>query len=166
MTPLAKFLTEAGGRGPVVGLLPADRLIDVPPGIRHRRVDGAEATTLGGLYTAFAEAWDFPEYFGRNKSAFDDCMRDLDGADDPDTAPRGFLTHIRNAQRLLTDAEADFDWFAESLPFYRDHYRDHFGQSVSGRAAVFAVVLSAPRRSHEAVRARGRAAGVPVTEID
>ncbi|ORV52486.1 hypothetical protein AWC05_23665 [Mycobacterium florentinum] len=48
------------------------------PGVEVRIVEGSHIKTLDAVYDAFAEAWDFPEWFGRNADAFDDFMRDLD----------------------------------------------------------------------------------------
>ncbi|MGV9794901.1 barstar family protein [Gordonia sp. NPDC003422] len=156
---LRDFLADAGGHGPVVGMLRDDALTRTPSGLRVRNVDATAATTLDDLFTAFAAAWHFPDHFGHSKSAFDDCMRDLDGSAEPGSAPAGFLTLITDAHMLLTDDPDGFDWFAESMPFYRDHYRDHDSQSV------FAVLLCTPRRYRDTVRTRWRAAGVRVAEV-
>ncbi|MBD0021835.1 hypothetical protein GII33_20210 [Gordonia pseudamarae] len=135
------------------------------PGRRFavRTVDAAEMTTLSGLFTAFARAWEFGRSFGHNKDAFDDCMRDLDG---PALAtgmvpPAGYLTHISRAHNLLTADLTQLDWFASSLSFYRDHYAHQAHPS-----ATFAVVLSTSDRRRGLVRERWHATGTTLVEID
>ena len=49
-----------------------------PPGVELRTIDGTHTKTLDTLCEAFAEAWHFPPWFGRNGHAFDVFLRDLD----------------------------------------------------------------------------------------
>ena len=123
-----------------------------------RMRSGRWATTTGTLFTTFARAWDFPDHFGRNRDAFDDCMRDLDAPDAAGRTPTTIVTHLTKADRLLDEDNAGFTWFADSIGFYRDHYRD------AGR--TFALILSTSGSRASAVRARWDAAGVPVAELD
>jgi Barstar (barnase inhibitor) len=64
--------------------------------------------------------------FGRNASAFDDFLRDLDNMVNTATgrppAP-AYLTVINNAHLVLADQPEAFSWFAGCMPFYRDYYR-------------------------------------------
>lgn len=163
---MPQFLAAAGRRGPVVGVQTARRLSGVPVGFEVRTIDGAHTTTIDSLYRSFAQAWDFPDYFGHNMAAFDDCMRDLDHSNMPGPAPSGYLTHITDAQRILSADDAVFDWFAGSMPFYRDHYRDDYRSRIAGHPTVFAVVLSVPQARVETVRLRWRAAGVSLATIE
>jgi hypothetical protein len=74
-----ELLSQAGDRGPCVTLQPetASPLVS-PVGFEVRTIDGAHTKNRDVLYDAFAEAWHFPPWFGRNMDAFDDVMRDLD----------------------------------------------------------------------------------------
>jgi RNAse (barnase) inhibitor barstar len=49
-----------------------------PAGFEVRTIDGVHNKNLDALFDASAEAWHFPPWFGRNRDAFDDVMRDLD----------------------------------------------------------------------------------------
>ena len=49
-----------------------------PAGVELRTIDGTHTKTLDTLCDAFAEAWHFPPWFGRNGHAFDDFLRGLD----------------------------------------------------------------------------------------
>ncbi|MDS1116090.1 barstar family protein [Gordonia westfalica] len=154
---LARFLDGAGNEGPAVGLTLSPDLPDLGPDTRLRTISGTAATTTGTLYTTFARVWDFPDHFGRNRDAFDDCMRDLDTPDADGRTPTAIVTHITHAHRLLDEDDATFTWFADSIGFYRDHYRD------AGR--TFALILSTSRSRASAVLARWTAAGVPVADL-
>lgn len=156
-TELRRFLDAAAADGPAVAVTTAPALPALAAAVRIRTVSGTTATTLGGLFTSFARVWDFPDHFGRNKDAFDDCMRDLDTPDADGRVPDTIVVHITQAHRLLEEDRSGFEWFADSVCFYRDHYR--------GVGRGFAVVLStsAPRLTE--VRSRWQQAGVPVADL-
>lgn len=154
----AAFLRHSARAGAPVGVA-ADPLSMYPADVAVRRIDAADAVTLDGLFQAFAAAWDFPEYFGANKDAFDDCMRDLPPRLRTATgAPaRGYVTVIEHAPELLLHAtDDDLAWLATSLVFYRDHYRDD-----ADPARGFAVVLRCDAAAVDDTYARWAAAGVP-----
>ena len=71
---LDEFLAQAGDHGPCVGIHPATSSPVVPPaGVELRSIDGAHTKTVNALFDAFAEAWHFPPWFGRNTRV--SCMR-------------------------------------------------------------------------------------------
>lgn len=141
---LNEFLSQAGRRGPCVGVhAEISSPLMVPAGIEIRTIDGARTKTLDALFDAFAEAWHFPAYFVHNRDAFDDWMRDFDNLTNPalDKPPAvGYLTDITDAYLILAEQPDLFPWFADTMPFYRDYYRDEadppatFGLLLSGRA--------------------------------
>src|SRR5215470_46478 len=47
------------------------------PGSRVLLLDGTRMSELDGLFREFVRAFEFPEYFGWNWSAFNECVRDL-----------------------------------------------------------------------------------------
>ncbi|GEE01375.1 hypothetical protein nbrc107696_18210 [Gordonia spumicola] len=122
-----------------------------------RRMDAADMRTVDDLLDAFAQAWDFPDHFGFNRDALDDCMRDLpDGLRTPEgTAASGYLTVIDDAARLLADDTAALEWFAESVEFWHDHHRAH------GRGFAVLLVTDHP----EIVVERWSAVGVSLTDV-
>jgi hypothetical protein len=164
MMNLAEFLLQAGGHGPCVGVHAETlRPLTVPASIEIRIIDGAHTKTLDTLFDAFGDAWHFPPHFVHNRDAFDDWMRDFDNLtnlalDKPPAA--GYLTNITDAQLILADQPDLFSWFAETMPFYRDYYRDE-----ADPPAAFGLLLSAPAGELNAVRERWLAVGIQVSTI-
>ena len=161
---LDEFLAQAGYHGPCVGIHPATSSPVVPPaGVELRSIDGAHTKTVNALFDAFAEAWHFPPWFGRNASAFDDFMRDLDNMVNTATgrppAPR-YLTVINNAHLVLIEQPEAFSWFAGCVPFYRDYYRDE-----ASPPAAFGLLLSAPPDRLDEVRERWLSADISVATV-
>ncbi|WP_292981730.1 barstar family protein [Mycobacterium sp.] len=135
----------------------------LPVGFELRTIDGAQIRTLDALYDAFAEAWHFPPWFGRNSHAFDDFMRDLDNmintASGKPPAP-GYFTRITDAHLILIDQPDAFSWFAKCMPFYRDYYRDE-----ASPPAAFGLLLSAPLDRLEEIHERWLSVDVPVAAV-
>jgi Barstar (barnase inhibitor) len=63
-----------------------------------RRVRGRRTATQAGLFTEFALGWEFPDYFGHNWPALEDCLTDLAWVPAP-----GYLCVIDHAEALLED---------------------------------------------------------------
>ncbi|MEE4022136.1 barstar family protein [Gordonia sp. PKS22-38] len=160
--PADRFLTDAGRDGPVVGVVVGDRTPDDAAGVVVRRVDGREMPTIATMLDEFARAWQFPEHFGHNRDAFDDCMRDLDGMlPDDEPRPTTFVTVVDHAESLLRREPDQLRWLANSLSFYREHYRD-----VATPSAGFAVLLLTPQPLATWVENRWQEAGSDIAEIE
>ncbi|GAC47793.1 barstar family protein [Gordonia aichiensis] len=160
--PLARFLHGAGRHEPAVGLWVGTRPPTPPSTYEFREVTGRTMTTRAGLYDTYARAWDFPNYFGRNADAFDECMRELDdpAVDEDSPTPAGYLTDIVDADRLLIADTDLFEWFARSQIRYRDHYRD-----VAEPHGTFATLLETSHGRRRQLLTRWRRAGVAVVAV-
>jgi Barstar (barnase inhibitor) len=161
---LDEFLSQAGAHGPCVAIQTETASpVVAPAGVELRTIGGARRRSLDGLYDAFAEAWHFPPWFGRNADALNDFMRDLDNmieaAMGKPPAP-GYLTHVTDAHLILADQPDAFSWFTKTMPFYRDYYRDE-----ASPPAVFGLLLSAPPDQLQDVRERWLTADVPVATV-
>ncbi|WP_186245122.1 barstar family protein [Mycobacterium simulans] len=134
-----------------------------PAGVEVRTIDGAHTKTLDALFDAFAEAWHFPPWFGRNRDAFNDFMRDFDNLLNTSTgkppAP-GYLTHVTDAHLLLVEQPDLFPWFANTMPFYRDYYRDE-----ASPPAAFGLLLSAPADQLHEVCERWLTVGIQIATV-
>lgn len=61
-------------------------------------IDGTKATTIPGFLNETANAFKFPEYFGNNLDALDECLNDLSWIDYPN-----YILFIRNYNVFLRD---------------------------------------------------------------
>ncbi|MEV6660071.1 barstar family protein [Nocardia fluminea] len=127
MTPrmtLSQFLARPNSEAPaataaaVFGALAVDAnqfsgvRYDAPADYRVRELRAAKMRTMAELFDEFAAAFQFPYYFGANKDAFDECLRDLD--DFVGDAP-GYVAVIRTADDLLGEQPAERAWFAAAM---------------------------------------------------
>ncbi|WP_246011100.1 barstar family protein [Nocardia mexicana] len=77
-----------------------------------RELRGSKMRTTAGVFDEFAAAFQFPYYFGENKDAFDECLRDL--SDFVGEAP-GYVAVIRDSDQLLADQPNQLEWFTEAM---------------------------------------------------
>ncbi|WP_040788717.1 barstar family protein [Nocardia paucivorans] len=146
--------TGAGGSSSrsgesVVGAVMADAAefsavrYQVPSGYRVRELRGDRMRDVTGLFDEFAAALQFPYYFGGNKDAFDDCLRDLDDFLGP---ALGYVVAIRDADQVLAEAPDERRWFTAALQDCAEFW--------AGRDIAFRVVLQGRPRWLPAVAVR------------
>lgn len=86
--------------GPYIHVSTRLRTVDfrhtLPQGHFGVEVSGHDIPTLDLLFRVFADKFHFPEYFGHNWGAFDDCLRDLEWLN-----ATGFTLVITCAEELL-----------------------------------------------------------------
>ncbi|APE33362.1 hypothetical protein BOX37_04580 [Nocardia mangyaensis] len=117
---LARPTAEApvAGRPPVLGALPVDAAqfsgvrYDAPADYQVRELRGPKMRTVAELFDEFAAAFQFPYYFGANKDAFDEALRDLD--DVVGDAP-GYVAVVRAAAELLAEQPTERAWFEAAV---------------------------------------------------
>jgi hypothetical protein len=73
-------------------------------------LDGSKMRTISGVFEEFARGLNFPDYFGHNSGAFDECLTDLSWID-----TNGFCVVILTADQLLADQSGEVSWLLESL---------------------------------------------------
>jgi RNAse (barnase) inhibitor barstar len=71
--------------------------------IRVALLQGGEPATAAGFFRAVAASLEFPDYFGGNWDALDECLSDLAWIPEP-----AVLVVIRDADRLLANAPEDW----------------------------------------------------------
>lgn len=122
MTTLREFYSGAGVAVGILAGSPYDASAvgyTRPPGFVVRAVRGQQMPTVSTTLNEFAAALQFPYYFGGNKDAFDECMRELDETLGEAT---GYLILIRDADALLRGQPAELAWFADAMTFYAEHW--------------------------------------------
>ncbi|QLY31994.1 barstar family protein [Nocardia huaxiensis] len=118
LSPLANSRAAVDKPAPVLGMLPIGAAEfssvrgRIPSAYISRELRARKMRTVEGVYDEFAAAFQFPYYFGENKDAFDECLRDLDEFVGP---AKGYVAVIRNAALLLADQPAERPWFAEAM---------------------------------------------------
>ncbi|WP_433564726.1 barstar family protein [Nocardia sp. CA-151230] len=123
--PLSQFLSapaediaERRAPAPVLGVLPIGAAefsgvrYRIPDDYLARELRGRKMRTVTEVFDEFAAAFQFPYYFGENKDAFDECLRDLD---EFVGAAQGYVVVIRNAALMLDRQPDERDWFAEAM---------------------------------------------------
>jgi len=121
-------------------------------------VFGGKARTLHGLYAEFASALKFPDYFGQNRDAFDECIADLEGL----ATGSGYVVLIAEPDKMLIDSpDADFEWLVISLSRAAREYGHPISQGEPwDRPAIpFHVVLTGEWEVLERARLRWAMAG-------
>ncbi|WP_067843290.1 barstar family protein [Nocardia lijiangensis] len=149
--PLSRFLARpgdgapavpGGGSEPVLGALPVDapELSEVryraPAGYLVRELRGPKMRGTVGVFDEWAAAFQFPYYFGANKDAFDECLRDLD---DFIGEASGYVAVVRDAAALLADQPEEREWFEEAM---RDCARYWARREVAFRVVYQSAPLS------------------------
>ncbi|MEV0033664.1 barstar family protein [Nocardia sp. NPDC050793] len=150
--PLSRFLARAGDGAPsvrsepVLGALPVDapELSEVryraPAGYLVRELRGRKMRGTAGVFDEWAAAFQFPYYFGANKDAFDECLRDLD---DFVGEASGYVAVVRDAAALLDDQPEERDWFEQAMRDCADYW--------ARREVAFRVVYQSRPFSAEVV---------------
>ncbi|MFD0365797.1 barstar family protein [Nocardia sp. GCM10030253] len=111
-----------------------------PSGYVVRELRGRKMQTTGSVFDEFAAAFQFPYYFGENKDAFDECLRDLD---DFVGEAAGYVAVVRDSADLLVEQPAERDWFVEAINDCADYW--------TRRDIVFRVVLQGDQVLPQAV---------------
>jgi hypothetical protein len=73
-------------------------------------VSGKSCRTPRGVFRAFAAALKFPEYFGKNWDAFEECVNDLSWL-----GGAGFLVIVSDAEALLAGDDDAYETFVDIM---------------------------------------------------
>ena len=84
----------------------------VPSHFIARSISGVKCKTKTGLLDEFSRALSFPDYFGHNWDALEECLADLEWL-----PAQGYLLVVTDADQVLTkpDEEDDYETFIEIL---------------------------------------------------
>ena len=88
----------------------AESLIHLPPGLVLKIVKGRLCNTPATLFAEFARALEFPDYFGHNWDALEECLADLEWL-----PAKGYILLITDADQVLSNDETEYETFLEIL---------------------------------------------------
>jgi RNAse (barnase) inhibitor barstar len=88
----------------------AASLIKAPAGFALRVINGKKCSTPAGVFNEFARALDFPDYFGHNWDAMEECLADLEWL-----PAKGYVLLITDAQAVIPDDEEEYETLLEIL---------------------------------------------------
>jgi hypothetical protein len=126
-----------------------ERILDVPEGFSLHVLRGTKCRTAAALLEEFAHALKFPDYFGHNWDALEECLADLEWL-----PAKGYLLIVTEAERVLAQEEEDYNTFLEVLSDAGEAWAS--GQAGSGSRRPFHVILTVSKpqrlkRAHWAV---------------
>lgn len=88
----------------------ATALVKAPVGFALRVINGKKCSTPAGLFTEFARALGFPDYFGHNWDAMEECLADLEWL-----PAKGYVLLITDAHAVLPGDEDEYETVLEIL---------------------------------------------------
>jgi RNAse (barnase) inhibitor barstar len=88
----------------------ADSLVRLPTGFALKVIRGRHCKTPANLFAEFARALDFPDYFGHNWDALEECLADLEWL-----PAKGYILLITDAEGVLPDHEEEYETLLEIL---------------------------------------------------
>jgi RNAse (barnase) inhibitor barstar len=88
----------------------AESLVRPPAGLALKIVKGCHCKTPAHLFAEFARALEFPDYFGHNWDALEECLADLEWL-----PAKGYILLITDAAHVLLDDEEEYETFLEVL---------------------------------------------------
>jgi len=87
-----------------------DRIVTAPNGFAIKTIHGTKCRTTGGLFAEFAHALSFPEYFGHNWDALEECLADLEWL-----PAKGYVLLLTEAEQVLRQEEEEYATLLEVL---------------------------------------------------
>ena len=119
----------------------AESLVRPPTGFALKVIKGAKCQTITGLLTECARALNFPDYFGHNWDALEECLADLEWL-----PAKGYILLITDAGCVLPDDEEEYETFLEILRDAGEAWGN--GQAGMGarRATPFHVLFAVSER--------------------
>ena len=123
----------------------ATTVVKAPPGFVLCTLQGKKCRTAANLFAECARALSFPDYFGHNWDALEECLADLEWL-----PAKGYVLLVMEAQAVLPENEDEYETLLEVLNDAGEAWSK--GQTVSGQRAPFHIlfVVSEPDKSARA----------------
>jgi RNAse (barnase) inhibitor barstar len=117
----------------------AESVIKIPEGFLFKLIRGRKCRTTAGLFAEFAEVLEFPDYFGHNWDALEECLADLEWL-----PAKGYVLVFMDSELILPDDEEEFATFLEIL---NDAGEAWAGGNAGTRAKPFHNALTVSERN-------------------
>jgi len=119
----------------------AESLVHAPDGYSLKVIKGAKCQTTDGLLTECARVLDFPDYFGHNWDALEECLADLEWL-----PAKGYILLITDAAHVLPDDETHYETFLEILCDAGEAWGNGQAEMGAQRATPFHVLFAVSER--------------------
>ncbi|HJT19823.1 MAG TPA: barstar family protein [Nitrospira sp.] len=129
----------------------AEKLFSLPEGFRVSLLKGTKCSTAAGLFAEFARVMRFPDYFGHNWDALEECLADLEWL-----PAKGYVLLMTDSEQVLQDDEEEYATFIEVLSDAGEAWASGQAGMEAQPAKPFHVLLvvsdrKKSRRAHWAV---------------
>lgn len=121
----------------------AHKLLLIPEGFVMIPLKGRKCRTEAGLFAEFARAMRFPDYFGHNWDALEECLMDLEWL-----PAKGYILLFLDADLVLSEDEEGFQSLVDVLRDAGEAWASGQAGTSSNRSVPFHVVcaLTEPRQ--------------------
>jgi len=119
----------------------AESLVCPPTGLALKVIKGRHCKTPATLFTEFARALKFPDYFGHNWDALEECLADLEWL-----PAKGYILLITDAAHVLPDDEAEYETFLDILCDAGEAWGNGQAEMGARRATPFHVLFAVSER--------------------
>ena len=119
----------------------AESLVHAPDGYALKVIKGVKCQTADGLLTECAHVLDFPDYFGHNWDALEECLADLEWL-----PAKGYILLITDAAHVLPDDETHYETFLEILCDAGEAWGNGQAEMGAQRATPFHVLFAVSER--------------------
>ena len=119
----------------------AESLVRPLTGLALKVIKGRHCKTPENLFAEFARALEFPDYFGHNWDALEECLADLEWL-----PAKGYVLLITDAGCVLPDDEEEYETFLEILRDAGEAWGNGQVEMCSRRATPFHVLFAVSER--------------------
>ena len=119
----------------------AESLVCPPTGLALKVIKGRHCKTPATLFAEFARALKFPDYFGHNWDALEECLADLEWL-----PAKGYILLITDAAHVLPDDEAEYETFLDILCDAGEAWGNGQAEMSARRATPFHVLFAVSER--------------------
>ena len=119
----------------------AESLVRPPTGFALKVIKGGHCKTPANLFAEFARALGFPDYFGHNWDALEECLADLEWL-----PAKGYILLITDAGCVLPDDEGEYETFLEILRDAGETWGNGQAEMGARRATPFHVLFAVSER--------------------